>query len=253
MMFQSALQFHQVGKCYHGKSGECWAVRAIDLVINSGEVVGFLGPNRAGKTTLAKLALSLCTATEGTIERFGRPASDRRTLALVGYVPEDPGFALEVSATELLTYLGALAFVPQTILKQRVPELLDEIGLADRAREPIGQFSKGMQRRLSLAQALIASPDLLVLDEPSEGLDLEGRDLLRQYVKRQRSKGRSALMISHVLSEVEALCDRAVVLVEGRKVFDGPLNELSQPGKTATSSSHHLERSLEKLYRSPAA
>lgn len=258
-MDRDLLTYENIGKSYPGRGGDHWAVRAIDLTIGRGEAVGLLGPNRAGKTTLAKLALGLCLPDEGRITRFGRPSTDRSNLGRVGFVPEGPAFPRDVVAIDFLRYLGALSLVPRSVLRERVPRLLEDVGLADRAREPIGRFSKGMLRRLALAQALLAGPDLLILDEPAEGLDLPGRDLLRDIVRRRRDQGGGALLISHVAAEVEALCDRAVVLVEGRKVFDGPLADLTghhdpkhqrqRPGPAAP----RLERSLAALYRGPAA
>jgi ABC-2 type transport system ATP-binding protein len=220
------------------------AVRDVSLRVKPGEVFGLLGPNRAGKTTLVKMLLSLCRPTAGEVRRLGAPASDRRTLARVGYVHENHAFPRYLSAAELLRYYGALSLVPYEALRARVPQLLERVGLADRSREPIARFSKGMVQRLGIAQALVNEPQLLVLDEPTEGLDLAGRQLLREVVGEVRARGGSVLLVSHVLSEAEHLCDRVAVLVNGRVVHTGPLDELLKCG----SKTRSLEKALQELY-----
>jgi ABC-2 type transport system ATP-binding protein len=206
--------------------GRLRAVEDVSLRIEPGEVVGLLGPNRAGKTTVVKLLLSLCRPTRGQVLRFGQHASDRGTLRKVGYVHENQAFPRYLTATGLLHYYGAMSLVPSAVLIARVPELLQRVGLADRAYESIARFSKGMIQRLGIAQALIADPELLVLDEPSEGLDLPGRQLVRELLQDQKRRGRSALFVSHVLPEAEHVCDRVAVIAAGRIVHTGPVAAL---------------------------
>jgi ABC-2 type transport system ATP-binding protein len=222
----------------------------VNLRIESGEVLGLLGPNRAGKTTLVKLLLSLCQPTSGEVFRLGRPLADRSTLAQVGYVHENHAFPRYLSAAALLEYYGALTLLPPDVVRQRVPHLLERVGLADRSREPIARFSKGMLQRLGIAQALLNEPRLLVLDEPTEGLDLGGRRLLREVVREVRQRGGSVLLVSHVLTEIEHLCDRVAVLVNGQLVHTGPLAELTQD---EDGSSRSLERTLKDLYAQSSA
>lgn len=252
----AVAEFRGAGKLYSNGRGQAgtWAVRDVDLRIEAGQVYGLLGPNRAGKTTLVKLLLSLCRPSAGAVFRFDRPAEVSRTLARVGYVHEAPTFPRDLTASGLLKYYGALSLVPGAVLRRRIPALLDRVGLADRTREPIGGYSKGMTQRLGLAQALINEPDLLVLDEPTEGLDLAGRQLVRELVVEQRERGGTVLLISHALGEVEALCDRVAVLVEGRKVYDGPLSDLSAAsgGTEPPEAPRSLEHALGDLYRSKA-
>jgi ABC-2 type transport system ATP-binding protein len=246
-------QFHDVIKDYPvgllGR-GKLAALRGVTLDVRAGEVFGLLGPNRAGKTTLIKVLLSLCRPTSGRVLRLGRPLADRSTLARVGYVHENHAFPRYLSAAGLLEYYGALALAPYEEVKARVPELLERVGLADRGREPIARFSKGMVQRLGLAQALVNDPELLVLDEPTEGLDLTGRQLLRDVVAGQRARGRAVLLVSHVLTEVEQLCDRVAVLVAGRVVHAGPLAELTRD--PTTGAARPLEEALKGLYAAPA-
>jgi ABC-2 type transport system ATP-binding protein len=247
----STVAFESVVKDYSSGYGRRGALRAVDHVsfsVPRGEVVGLVGPNRAGKTTLVKILLSLCEPTSGRVERLGKPAATRSTLARVGYVHENQAFPRYLTAASLLEYYGALSLVAEGAVRQRAPKLLERVGLADRAREPIARFSKGMIQRLAVAQALINDPDLLVCDEPSEGLDLPGRQMLRDVIAERKALGRAVLYVSHVLNEVEQLCDRVAVVVAGRLAHFGPLTELTQPAGGQPAQS--LEQCLDRLYRS---
>jgi ABC-2 type transport system ATP-binding protein len=235
-------EFQNVSKLWKGpwpwSKGGVQALQDVTLRVEGGEVFGLLGPNRAGKTTLIKILLSLCRSTSGTVLRLGRPLSDRSTLARVGYVHENHAFPRYLSARELLQYYGALSLIHPDVLRERVPRLLERVGLADRSREPIARFSKGMVQRLGLAQALINEPRLLVLDEPTEGLDLTARELLRTVMGEIKRSGGSVLLVSHALPEVEQVCDRIGVIVGGQLVHLGPVP------REGTS----LERTLQDLY-----
>ena len=186
------------------------------------------------------MLLSLTRPTSGSAARFGRPASDRSTLARVGYMHENHAFPRYLCARKLLGYYGAMSLVPFEPLCARVEELLAKVGLADRAADPIRTFSKGMVQRLGLAQALVNDPELLVLDEPTEGLDLEGRRLLRGVVADLKARGRTVLLVSHVLPEVEALCGRVAVVVRGTLRHLGPVAGLAGP--------RPLEEALAEMY-----
>lgn len=249
MIMVAAVAFENVTKQYPtgllGR-GRLTAVQDVSLRVEPGEVFGLLGPNRAGKTTLVKVLLSLCRPTAGRAERLGLPAADRRTLARVGYLHEHHAFPGYLSARAVLRYYGSLALVPEKELSRRIPELLGCVGLADRADESLTRFSKGMLQRAGLAQALVNDPDLLVLDEPSEGLDLLGRRLVRDVIAEQRRRGRTVLLVSHVASEVEQVCDRVGVLVGGRLVHVGPVAGLTRD--PATGAPRRLEQALEALY-----
>lgn len=232
----AAAAFDQITKTY----GRVPAVRGVSLSVPAGGAFALLGPNRAGKTTLIKLLLGLAHPTSGTAHRLGAPTADRGTLARVGYMHENHAFPRYLSAGELLHFYGGLSGVSAEALDARVPELLKRVGLADRAREPIARFSKGMVQRLGLAQALLNDPDLLILDEPTEGLDLFGRHLLRDVVRERAAAGKTVLMVSHALSEVDELCPRAAVLVEGKLVYDGAVADLKRD--------RSLEAALHDLY-----
>ena len=223
------------------------AVAGVSLQVRAGETLALLGPNRAGKTTLVKMLLSLCRPSAGQVRRFGRPVADRQTLARCGYMHENHAFPRHHSPAELLRFYGALGLVPPEELGGRVTKLLNRVGLADRADEPIARFSKGMVQRLGLAQALVNKPDLLVLDEPTEGLDLEGRHLLREVVGELKAQGRSVLLVSHVLPEVELLADRVAVIAAGRLTYTGPLADLQ--GRAKAEQGGALDAVLAELYR----
>jgi ABC-2 type transport system ATP-binding protein len=245
----AAVEFEKVCKRYPvGLLGRqhVQAVEDVSFRIEPGEIFGLLGPNRAGKTTLVKVLLSLCRATSGKTLRLGAPVSDHRTLGRIGYMHENQAFPRYLTAANLLDYYGALTFVPSADLQKRVPKLLERVGLADRTKEPIARFSKGMVQRLALAQALVNEPDLLVLDEPSEGLDLAGRQLVREVAREVKAQGRTVLLVSHVLTEVERLCDRVAVLVDAKLVHIGPVSELTRDPKSGASRS--LEHALRELY-----
>lgn len=245
---ETVAAFEGVSKMYHDgifRRRTIAALRDVHLRIAEGEVFGLVGPNRAGKTTLIKLLLSLCQASAGDIRRLGRPLSDRSTLAHIGYVHENHAFPRYLHASALLEYYAALTLMPQALVRERVPQLLELVGLADRSREPIARFSKGMIQRLGIAQALLNEPRLLVLDEPTEGLDLNGRHLLREVVRGVRQRGGTVLLVTHVLSEIEQLCDRVGVLFQGRLVHVGPLAELTG---SDSASPRSLENALNELY-----
>ena len=245
----TAAAFEKVEKTYKtgllGRAGVA-AVRGVTLTIPAGGVFGLLGPNRAGKTTLVKLLLSLTAPSGGTVTRLGEPPDRRATLARVGYMHENHAFPRYLTATELLEFYGGLSGVPGDELTPRVNKLLERVGLADRKAEPIARFSKGMVQRLGLAQAIINEPDLLVLDEPTEGLDLNGRQLLREVVREFKAAGKTVLLVSHVLPEVQELCDRVAVLVAGRVVHQGPLADLLKDAKP--NRDRALEAALKPIY-----
>ena len=249
----SAASFVNVQKLYKtgpfGRSG-IPAVRGVTFSVPQGTVFGLLGPNRAGKTTLVKLLLGLARVSAGEITRLGRPLADRATLARVGYMHENHAFPRYLSAAEVLHFYGGLSGVPTMELRPRADKLLERVGLADRGREPISRFSKGMVQRLGLAQALINDPDLLILDEPTEGLDLNGRELLRTVVNELKKAGKTVLLVSHVLPEVESLCDELAVVVSGKLAYQGRMADLIPAGDGPRPS---LEQALRQVYEKGAA
>ena len=201
-----AAEFIDVSKSYRGRlmpGREVHALRGVSFAVEPGEAVALLGPNRAGKTTLLKILLGLCRPSSGRVFRLGRPLADRSTLARVGYMHENQAFPRYYSAAALLHFYGRLSGISPRDLRIRVPALLETVRLSDRAHEPIARYSKGMVQRLALAHSLLAEPDLLVFDEPMEGLDLMRGGCSRKLWPRSRDAGKvRAVVVSHNLGEI---------------------------------------------------
>jgi len=204
--------------------GRQQAVADVSLTVGRGEVVGLLGPNGAGKTSVIKMLLGLVRPDAGEVMLLGQPAADPAARVRVGYLPELFRYQPWLSASEVLTLHVRLSAVEVTAQQQR--ECLDLVGLAERAGDRVGGFSKGMQQRLGLAVALVARPDLVVLDEPTSALDPLGRVDVRDIVLHLKSQGVAVLLNSHLIGEVERVCDRVVILDRGRVAEEGSLAEL---------------------------
>jgi ABC-2 type transport system ATP-binding protein len=242
-----AAEFHQVWKIYQrGWWGRACvqALRGVTLNIPIGSVFGLVGPNRAGKTTLIKLLLSLTQPTRGEALRLGKPIGDRTTLSRIGYVHDSQAFPSYLTASELLEFYGTLSGIPRARLREAVQQRLTEVGLSDRSQEAISGFSKGMLQRLALAQAVLNDPELLVLDEPTEGMDLLGRQMLHELLLSHQRQGRTAILVSHSLNDIERVCDRVAVIRFGEIAFDGRLDALENQSGTGGD----LEGALESLY-----
>jgi ABC-2 type transport system ATP-binding protein len=204
--------------------GRRTAVDGVSLTVERGQVVGLLGPNGAGKTTVIKMLLGLVRPDAGEVLLLGRPATDPAARARVGYLPELFRYQPWLTAAEVLALHTRLARVDVTAASRQ--DLLDLVGLGDRGDDRVGGFSKGMQQRLGLAVALVGRPDLVVLDEPTSALDPLGRADVRDVVTRLRADGVAVLLNSHLIGEVERVCDRAVILDTGRVAAAGSLDEL---------------------------
>ena len=232
------------------------AVRGVSFEVRRGEIFGLLGPNGAGKTTTIKSILSLVRPTSGTISLFGEPPSNRSARAQVGYMPENPYVYQYLRPTEFLDLCGRLVGMSRAERRKRSEELIDIVKLRHADNRPIGKFSKGMMQRVGLAQALLHDPPLLVLDEPMSGLDPIGRKEVRDILLAQRNAGKTLLFTSHVLSDVEVLCDRVMVLRQGRVRAEGTIAELvaadveqEQWEIELAEASEALERDLAELGR----
>jgi ABC-2 type transport system ATP-binding protein len=196
----------------------------VSLQVGRGEVLGLLGPNGAGKTTVIKMLLGLVRPDAGEVMLLGRPAADPAARVRVGYLPELFRYQPWLTAAEVLALHVRLAGVRVPVQDQR--ECLSLVGLADRAGDRLGGFSKGMQQRLGLAVALVARPELVVLDEPTSALDPLGRVDVRDLVLSLKARGVAVLLNSHLIGEVERVCDRVVILDSGRVAASGTLAEL---------------------------
>ncbi len=206
------------------------ALQGLDLEIGAGQIYGLVGPNGAGKSTTIKILLNLVQPSSGEATLFGRPPKDGEARRLVGYVPENPVPYEYLTGTEFLGLSGRLAGLSGAELDVRIKAVLGELEMTQAASMQIRRYSKGMVQRIALAQAMIAKPKLLILDEPTSGLDPIGRRQIRDLILAQRSQGTTVLFCSHIIPDVEFLCDRVAVLVKGKRVHEGPLRELLKGG-----------------------
>lgn len=198
----------------------------VSLTVKQGEIFGFLGHNGAGKTTTMKILLGLLRATTGTVEVLGAPAGEVDAHARIGYLPESPYFYDYLTADEFLRFYGKLAKLSAGAIHSRVPELLKRVGLEEARHRQLRKFSKGMLQRIGLAQAMIHDPELIVLDEPMSGLDPMGRKEVRDLILSLRDQGKTVFFSTHILSDVEMICDRVGILARGRMLSQGRVEDL---------------------------
>jgi len=220
----AAIELRGVEKVYKGK---IHALRGVDLRIGRGEVFGLLGPNGAGKSTLIKILMTVIRPTRCEGHMLGAPIGHKPTLAKIGYLPEHHRFPDYLTGEQVVDFYGAMAGVPRAERKRRAPELLDVVGMLEWRHKKVRSYSKGMRQRVGIAQALMNDPDIVLLDEPTDGVDPVGRRDIRQIVERIRDDGRTVLLNSHLLSELEMVCDRVAILVQGRLHQQGTLDELT--------------------------
>ncbi|HSE36811.1 MAG TPA: ABC transporter ATP-binding protein [Blastocatellia bacterium] len=229
--FETVIEIIDLTKDYEVGFLKKRKVRALDrlnLEVRRGEIFGFLGPNGAGKTTTLKLLMRLIYPTQGSARILGRPVDDVSTRARIGYLPENPYFYDYLSGRELLEYTAALFGIPPEQATLRGKELLGLVGLnSDRADRQLRKYSKGMLQRIGIAQALVNDPEIVFMDEPMSGLDPIGRREVRDLLLSLRAQGKTVFFSSHILSDVEALCDRAAILSQGKLVRCGTVYELT--------------------------
>ncbi len=200
------------------------------MAVGQGEIFGFLGPNGAGKTTTMKIVLGLMKATSGSVEILGRTAAEVDIHKKIGYLPESPYFYDYLTAEEFLWFHGRLGGVSKTELQQRIPALLQRVGLTNARCQPLRKFSKGMLQRIGLAQALIHDPELVILDEPMSGLDPVGRKEVRDIILNLRDQGKTVFFSTHIISDVEMICDRVGILAKGKMLAVGRIEDLVSRG-----------------------
>ena len=217
-----AIETHKLCKTYRGFT----AVRGLDLTVPFGTVFGFLGPNGAGKTTTIMMLLGNVRPTFGHGSILGRPLGDRNARKRIGFLPEKFQFHEFLTATEFLHLHGKLSGMNSADRARRVPYVLERVGLADRAGSKLREFSKGMQQRIGLAQAILHDPELVILDEPTSALDPIGRRDVRDIVADLKAQGKTVLLNSHLLSEIEMTCDRVAIIKKGEIAIQGTIDEL---------------------------
>lgn len=202
------------------------AVEDVSLQVSQGEIFGFLGPNGAGKSTLVKMLLGLIYPTSGTARLLGQPLGNLEARAKIGFLPELFRFHTWMRADEFLDFHGKLYGMSNAARKRRIPEVLELVGLTARAQDKLQTFSKGMQQRIGLAQALLNSPKLVILDEPTSALDPIGRRDVRDIIRQLKAENVTVFLNSHLLSEIETVCDRVAIIDKGRVVRQGSLAEM---------------------------
>ncbi len=229
------------------------ALDGIDLEVAPGELFGLLGPNGAGKTTTVKILLGLTRPTSGTASIHGIPVSDPESRRRVGYLPEGHRFPGYLTARETLSIFGRMSGVDPSTLAERIPALLARVHLEKWAGVRVKKFSKGMVQRLGLAAALVHDPDVLLLDEPTDGVDPVGRREIRDLLLEEASRGRAVLVNSHLLSEIELTCGRVAILREGKIVAQGTISELTKRQEKYRMSATPIDDSLLTSFRDTGA
>lgn len=231
-MTELAIATHQLRKVY--RSGflrrPFVGLDGLDLEVRRGEVFGYVGHNGAGKTTTLKILMGLNKATSGSGEILGQPIGDLRTRARIGFLPERPYFYDYLTAEEFLHFYGQLHGIPTALRRERIDALIPLVHMERARKVQLRKFSKGMLQRVGVAQALINDPDLVIMDEPSSGLDPMGRMLIRDIILGLKERGKTVLFSSHVLSDVEEVCDRVAIISGGKLQEVAQVHELSERG-----------------------
>jgi ABC-2 type transport system ATP-binding protein len=226
------------------------ALKDFSIEVESGQIFSLLGPNGAGKTTFIKILLSLTLKSEGTASLLGHDVSNAHARSKVGYLPESHRYPGYLTGEQVLESFGSLSGVPGPVLKKRTPELLALVGMSDWRKVKVKKYSKGMMQRLGLAQAMINDPELLFLDEPTDGVDPVGRAEIRDLLRNLKTQGKTIFLNSHLLSEVELVSDRVAILNKGQLLRVGTVDEL-----TSTGDRYHIgiEGALPETFRTELA
>ncbi len=230
MVMPPAIGIKCLTKDFRVSGSKKW-LRAVDnlsLQIERNSIYGLLGPNGSGKSTTIKIALGLVQPSLGSCEILGVPSSNPAARINVGYLPEAPYFQRFLTGRELLRYFGSLSHVSSTMIRERIDYLLEKVGLEDAGDRRVGGYSKGMLQRIGLAQALIGDPELLVLDEPTAGVDPVGAAEIASLIVDLKKEGKTVLLCSHLLSQVESVCDRVAIMGRGRLLREGTVASLTK-------------------------
>ena len=221
------IQTQDLTKVYSGLlKPSVLAVDHLSMEVGRGEVFGLLGPNGSGKTTTTKLLLGLIFPTAGSATVLGEPAGNIAAKAKIGFLPEESYLYRFLNAEETLDFYGRIFGLPRAVRKRRIDELIELVGLEHARKRSLRGYSKGMSRRIGIAQALINDPELIFMDEPTSGLDPIGRQEVKQLIVRLKEQGKTVMLCTHLLPDVQDVCDRVAILHDGRLCKQGPLDEL---------------------------
>jgi ABC-2 type transport system ATP-binding protein len=228
MANEAVIQTRNLTKIYRDFWGrkKVRALNSLSLEVYRGEVFGLLGPNGSGKTTTLKLLLGLLFPTDGDVTILGKPSADVTKNERIGYLPEESYLYRFLNAEETLDFYGRLFNMPSAVRRERMNRLIERVGLQDARRRQLREYSKGMTRRIGLAQALINDPDLILLDEPTSGLDPIGSRDMKDLIVKLRDEGKTVVMCSHLLADVQDVCDRIAILDGGELKVLGRVQDL---------------------------
>ena len=228
-MAQTILRTERLSKTFEVgvRRKRVQAVKDLDLAVEEGEIFGFVGPNGAGKTTTIKMLMGLIFPTSGKAFIYDAPIPSVEAKRRIGFLPENPSYYEFLTGREALRFFGQLSGVGPSVLSPRLEELLELVGISDAADRQIRKYSKGMQQRLGIAQALVGDPSFVVLDEPMSGLDPIGRKDVRDLILELRRRGKTVLFSTHILPDVEMICDRVGIIVKGRLSRLGRIDEFT--------------------------
>ncbi len=222
------------------------AIKNLSFSVEKGEILGLLGPNGSGKSTTLKLMLGLLYPTRGRISVFGKPPGDNTAKQFIGYLPEEDYLYSYLNGRETLDFYGKIFNLPSKTRRERIDFLIDLLGIKAYQRRSVGEYSKGMARRLGLAQALINDPDLLILDEPTSGMDPLGIKEMKELFLQLKAKGKTMIISTHLLADIENVCDRVGILYQGEFIAIDKVDKLLLPYQ---NESHRLEKFfLDKVY-----
>lgn len=224
----NAIEMSELTKHFRDVLGrkKITAVQSLSLSVPKGRIFGLLGPNGCGKTTTLKMITGLLRPSSGHLKILGASPHDKQTRSRLGYLPEHSVCYSYLSGRDNLTFYASLFNLPRREAEKRIDALLHRVDLVESADRPAGEYSKGMLRRIGLAQALINQPDLLILDEPTDGLDPAGRQLVKDHLRSASGKGTTVIIASHLLADIESICDEVCILHQGKKIAEGTLRNL---------------------------
>lgn len=229
----SVIEINSITKYFKGKKFSSDKIKALEKVsfyVESGEIFGLLGPNGAGKTTLVKILLGITYATEGSAKIFDKPVTNVNIKKKVGYLPENHKFPNYLTGEQVIDYFGRLSGMTKSELDKTTYKYLKFVGMDQWGTTKIKKYSKGMMQRLGLAQAMISNPDLIFLDEPTDGVDPIGRKEIRDILLDLKNQGKTIFLNSHLLSEIELICDKVAILDKGELIKVGSVDDLTNTG-----------------------